>query len=871
MYPTTTSKNLGFVKPVSVGTVQPENQYQIWVDVSQTPFVHKYFNTQLQQWIPLQSIIIDENNSISVPLGQQVIFVATSGNDTSGISGDLSKPYLTIDAAINKAKTLTPSANNRISIMVYPGIYQGDLTLDTDYIDIVAAVENPQIYANALINQALVANGVNYTFQPRKIFIQGNITISAYNVIINGIDAQTLTIASNGITSRNIYQNIFCQQILPLAVNVGDILQGTFVDVHAVNFLESDAKTEFRGDFYYCGTAGGFGRGAGSVVNNSSFKYCYGGSNSFGGNNGKISNSTFDNIQCGDGCFANCEQITVTKSTVGNSCFALSINSKFLNINGGNGCASDFTNSTFENSIFGADFASTGTGPLLLGNIYNVTADWSQGFAEGRPWRGIMRRMNIQSTDANKPCVNVSSTPVSIAIIEYSKFKHCDGGDTIIGNYAEITFCKFNKSYTVTNIIGLDTVAFNIVNTNLCVYTPGGSVATCPVVTGISAVNNNGALKVQYTLVAGDPSNVVTGAVIQYYDPTIGISSIKYFQVGSVVAGLTGIIIPGVTPGIAYKVSVVTSCLANTSSLPAYINATTVAARSSAWRGRVSDAFCQQGQALYTVENFNPTTGDHVAHRTFDDGGGNTVNYSYTIICGAGPVNSANYSASFPPGVLSVFTPGGMTPTTCLTTISNESWTGRATRNTGFLIYTILEQYYTDVPYSATDPAILTGSTKPNVNTDINYAPPAYNTTSCALPSGSASSASYARLQQVSPPTNVPIIETCAGTPTQTGTSGQAGYQIAFFSDFAGTVPLNANSAGITQIKLFKNIYNQGVFTNAVEVLLAVTITGTTVSLGNLDDHYYYQGCDQVQDPNDPYQTFVYQVITIQGKYIAIA
>jgi len=66
---------------------------------------------------------------------EQVLFVDEGSNATEDGSGGA--PYQTIAAAYTQAKTLAPTVTNPVTVFIWGGVYDENLTLDTDYINLV--------------------------------------------------------------------------------------------------------------------------------------------------------------------------------------------------------------------------------------------------------------------------------------------------------------------------------------------------------------------------------------------------------------------------------------------------------------------------------------------------------------------------------------------------------------------------------------------------------------------------------------------------------------------------------------------------------------------------------------------------------------
>ncbi len=166
------------------------------------------------------------------------VYVMKNGNDTTGLVQRFDLPFLTIAAARAAAiANFTPTATNRILIMVYSGNYQEQIVLDNyiDY-DLSDAVIS-QVTASSLITDAGVAvNSIIYGKANFITTVSGagtsytvNITGTTSNVFIycNNITMTGTTGALTGvIADGNMY--LYCNDIY--CENTG---AGTVVGIQA--------------------------------------------------------------------------------------------------------------------------------------------------------------------------------------------------------------------------------------------------------------------------------------------------------------------------------------------------------------------------------------------------------------------------------------------------------------------------------------------------------------------------------------------------------------------------------------------------------------------------------------------------------------
>jgi hypothetical protein len=208
--------------------------------------------------------------------GTNYIFVAADGTDTENA--------LALQAAYDEAKTLSPSATNRITIIAANGYYNfgtDTFVMDTQFIDLVSLDGNRSVIFNHPVNTS-----------DRT---EGSISITADNVYVKGVNVlnKNFTIATNlpNIFIENCQggQGSFGGDLTngsaPITVN------GTFLNCDGINldpiFGDTPAVTCFggwglaSGKFTNC-TAGNtsFGDDASGLFIN-----CTAGSFGFGGGN----------------------------------------------------------------------------------------------------------------------------------------------------------------------------------------------------------------------------------------------------------------------------------------------------------------------------------------------------------------------------------------------------------------------------------------------------------------------------------------------------------------------------------------------------------------------------------------------------------
>ncbi|CAB4175522.1 hypothetical protein UFOVP972_232 [uncultured Caudovirales phage] len=243
--------------------------------------------------------------------GTKYIFVAANGTPTENATD--------LHVAYDKAKTMSPSQPNRITIICGPGKYEfpnsSPFTLDAAFIDLVSLTGNRDVFLYT------TSSNTNLT-------TDYNIDISTDNVFVKGVDASTPVwvdlkgglLVSGSFKIANSLDNLICEnckgQSNPLTSSFGgngSTASGTFMNcVGGYNSFGGNGST-VSGTFTNCvGSYNSFG-GNGSTASGT-FTNCVGGSNSFGGSgtaSGTFTNCIGDTGSFGgggtaSGTFTNC-------------------------------------------------------------------------------------------------------------------------------------------------------------------------------------------------------------------------------------------------------------------------------------------------------------------------------------------------------------------------------------------------------------------------------------------------------------------------------------------------------------------------------------------------------------------------------------
>jgi len=655
--PTTTTKNLGLAAAMVAGTTPPTNTNLLWLNTTTNPNVKYYYDFGSSTWLPLvPSSTPTAPPGTIINIGLQTLFVAITGNDFTGTPGNLGLPYQTISGAYAAAKAMSPTYQNRISIVVFPGKYVDNVTMDTDYISIVAAINQETIFNDSLVNTY-----VSYLRMRRRCISDATWNITAKNAVIKGIDITSLILkswpTSDTVLANNVFENMICGNIIN--DTFGNQITGMFFDVHADTFLASDTSTNVvNSSFIMCGSQAfrsGLATYSSSVwsggVFNSYFDKCWGQTGSFTGNGGYAYQTNFYKCVCTNNCFGTIQNCTLDGITMGNDCVYYMDSGVLKNATGGSGCVLDFTNSAIiKDSDFGVNFGRNGSLSYVWGNIDNVTSNYTTtGFCNNRNWYGKMRNMFIRTTAIGTSGITVYTPTISSVLqqpstIENSTIIACyaDSTPPITGDVAFISYSKFNKSNSITNTLGVDSAAYNIVNSNFCNYVE----TVCAIPTGFvytSGTQNTGA---PITFVFSyQMSATRAGSQIQMTDPSGQVTLVNFVgNDGGSTTGTKNVTVATPIAG-AYLFKLHTVCAydgggnaSDVSSWTAQVVANVIVPviRARAWEVQPSSNFCVltslSPQPLYlklslqnpqTTNNYVPASGpgnyfNHTEIETYD-------------------------------------------------------------------------------------------------------------------------------------------------------------------------------------------------------------------------------------------------------------
>jgi hypothetical protein len=226
-------------------------------------------------------------------IGSQYIFVSANGTPTENATE--------LQVAYDKAKTMSPSQPNRITIICGPGKYEfpnsSPFTLDTAFIDLVSLTGNRDVFLYT-------------TSSSTNLTTDNNIDISTDNVFVKGVDASTSVwrnlkggvLSPGSFRISNSLSNLTCENCKGGSVSFGgggETASGTFTNCVGGNVSFGSGGGTASGTFTNC--VGGDGSFGGNGTASGTFTNCVGGVGSFG----LIASGTFTNCMSDGSSFGN--------------------------------------------------------------------------------------------------------------------------------------------------------------------------------------------------------------------------------------------------------------------------------------------------------------------------------------------------------------------------------------------------------------------------------------------------------------------------------------------------------------------------------------------------------------------------------------
>jgi hypothetical protein len=297
--------------------------------------------------------------------GTQYIYVAANGTDIENAAE--------LQAAYDLAKTMSPSASNRITVIAAPGNYKFPSTfvMDTEFIDLVSLTGNPDVVLDIQLDASLNGDPFNYISTPFSYILSECIVISNNNIYVKGIKGKTY--------SSPTYANWFYsgpEYVLPIWIenNLDIKLEnciGGYMSFGGDKTEGSNPPININGIFINC-----------DVINGSGFGGAFSGNaNGYFENCNVVGQFQAFGHYSSNGVFVNC--------STGGQFSRDNVTGTFINCTGQNfsfglvNSSGTFTNCKAGDWSFGSGFGS-GAGLNASGTFTNCKAgDWSFGSGTG--------------------------------------------------------------------------------------------------------------------------------------------------------------------------------------------------------------------------------------------------------------------------------------------------------------------------------------------------------------------------------------------------------------------------------------------------------------------------------------------------------
>jgi hypothetical protein len=257
-----------------------------------------------------------DSNDLSIK-GSSYVYVRANGTDLENATE--------LQAAYDLAKTMSPTASNRITVIAAPGNYDFEDTtfvMDTEYIDLVSLDGNSSVVLNATSWYGIFVNANDVFVKGISVGSKGFFLGSNLNLLkIENCKGGDHSFKGNDDTSGTFINCKGGDVSFGSWTAVPGIASGVFIDCvgGAYSFGSSLSGGEASGTFINCiGGAGSFGfygyaSGdftncigdgscfAGQGIASGTFNYCIAGLESFG--SGNLASGIFTNCVGGEGSF----------------------------------------------------------------------------------------------------------------------------------------------------------------------------------------------------------------------------------------------------------------------------------------------------------------------------------------------------------------------------------------------------------------------------------------------------------------------------------------------------------------------------------------------------------------------------------------
>lgn len=212
----------------------------------------------------LQDVLLDNLDSYAnlvdgANLGSDIAYVSLDGDDVTAVLGSINLPYATIQAAYDAVKVGATVVVHK-SVVLLPGTYTEDVTLDTNFVDVVSAHSQAKMYSQDVLPLPTTIFG-----GARPYTISGTVTITTeLGCFYSGWNPTNMVINISGGTSMNYFSNMAV--LVSITGTAGDTYNDVYNDVHTfTDFLYQDVI--FGGYIKNCMCFGnGFCTGTTSVI-----------------------------------------------------------------------------------------------------------------------------------------------------------------------------------------------------------------------------------------------------------------------------------------------------------------------------------------------------------------------------------------------------------------------------------------------------------------------------------------------------------------------------------------------------------------------------------------------------------------------------
>lgn len=246
----------------------PNDEKVFMVDkTTNTRFSGSAATKAMQEWYTMQDVIDTVGSGLK---GSLYVYVAGKGTDVENAAE--------LQAAYNKAKTMSPSVNNTITVLIAPGEYNfgtNVFLIDTQYINVVSLDGN----------RSVIFNYDNGSFPTTISRSYGSVKITANNIYVKGLNTQTKALlVESGLNNLTMDNCVFGQySIGGFNQNFGFAtpanISGKFNNCEGSDYcfaagLNSNASGTFNNCISNYTSFGGFGGYASGTFNNCKGGFC---------------------------------------------------------------------------------------------------------------------------------------------------------------------------------------------------------------------------------------------------------------------------------------------------------------------------------------------------------------------------------------------------------------------------------------------------------------------------------------------------------------------------------------------------------------------------------------------------------------------